>query len=144
MYSSWWTELRNGFKGFAELGLEGPAKKTRFLEKSSAYTGASPPTSMFKTILNAFIIPVFYISSWGFLSLPTFPRQQNFTERLILEIVFPFPNIKFSGYFCTYWLSLREHLSTAVEKIASGWGTLLNVPLFFSWVMWINHIQALT
>lgn len=41
MYSSWWTELRNGFKGFAELGLEGPAKKTRFLEKSSAYIGVS-------------------------------------------------------------------------------------------------------
>lgn len=101
--------VRNGLKGFAELGLEGLAKQTRFLEKSSAYTGVSPPTRTFKTILNALIIPVFHISCWGFLSLPSFPRQQNFTKRFILEIVFPFPNIKFSGYFCTYCLNVREH-----------------------------------
>lgn len=65
--------VRNGLKGFAELGLEGLAKQTRFLGKSSAYTGASPPTPPFETILNALIIPVFHISCRGFLSLPSFP-----------------------------------------------------------------------
>lgn len=131
MYSSWWAELRNGFKGSAELGLEGPAKKTRVLEKSRSYIGASPATSMFKAILNGFIILVFHINCWGFLSLPSFPRQQNVTKRLILEIVFPFPNIKFSGYSWTYCMNVREPLSAEVEKIASGWMTLINVPLFF-------------
>lgn len=104
MYSSLWTELRNGFKGFAELGLEGSAEKTRFLEKSSAYIGSSPPTSMFKKIL---IIPVFHISCWGFLSLP-FPKTITFYKKAHFRNCISLPKYKI------FWLFL--HLLSECER----------------------------
>lgn len=72
---------RHAFKSFNELGLEGLTKQMRFLEKLSNLTGAFPPTSVLKTIINELTIPVFNFSSFP-------PPLQVFQENKILQKLF--------------------------------------------------------